>query len=553
MSQNENNRYTIMKYQLQYFYLINVDQLVDSITNKIKGKDLDASNLLELIFEQVFTAITGKDSGYGDILNINSYHILFNEDRTNKQIRGLFQLMYLTLQNNCILNSFFHELAFKSQLITITGKHVPLITKDIINMILNDTHRKNIPGEVDSQFFDRRKNIYKSDKNTYHATILNTMNTANGQHDGNLPINVLQYLSPLANFMFIEDKCAKFCRSLNNEKDIITKYNNLWNTFEEQKKNYAPNIDKLIFESEINSVFGFSFFPSILKCVAEIYNSSLSDKKNFKDLEGQPFNEIILQAANLPLFNNKEIFLKYVCYAFINSPSIDYSYFEESAKAFMIRNIQPQAKQQQVLNGLDLMRKFFLILDYITIPLLYSLWEIVIDELNRKNSAILVNTNTYISYLSDNYASFNYSYFNFSEELLNDWGRNSLLSADFHLSNHDLVKFIPNNPTIDTEKPEKEVTNSKNKYILSPYSPKVPLETTGKLIKSYCNIQALKKRVPFFFLSKDEIQNYSPLSNFIEFLLTDNPHYTGATPRVAEEAFFISHRKAIYEFLFSKN
>lgn len=545
MSNEKRERFTTMKYQLQYFYLINVDQIVDSIIKIISGKNADSTDLLEIIFKQVFQEVSQRASRYGSILNIDSFPTFFNEDRSNHQIRGIFQLMYLALQNNCVLNAFFHELALNSSGIEITGKNEPQIKNSIMDLI-HGSDWKNERGAVDSQFFQNRKKSFMSHKDIYTAKILKYMNAANLPNADSLPINCLQYLASTANFLFTEHTCTSFSNSLKNDKNVIVKYNELWNTFQEQQNCYAAGIDKLIFESEINAIFGFSFWASILKYVDEIHITNLSDEKNLKDLDGQPFFEIILQASNLSLFFNKEIFLKYACYAFLNSHNLDYSYFDESANAVMTRTAAPLSKQQQILNGLNLMCRFFQILDAIVIPLIYSLWEVIIYEINQKEKNVLVNMDVYENYLSCNYASINYNYFNFPDNLLCEWGHPKF-TLNHYLDNQLLDGYIKESPY---QYVEKISDGRKVKCILSPNN-KYTAEVITWLIKSYCNINALEEqRFPFFFLPKKELMNYSPLTKFITQLL-DTQTFTGDI-LPAKEAFFISHRNALYEYLFAK-
>ena len=97
------DRYTIMKYQLEYFYLIHTDEIVERIRQDICGEHSEPSFLLETVFKHVFEGI----SLYGDFIDFNSGHHFFNEDFHKETIRAIRQLLYIALQNNCILNAFF--------------------------------------------------------------------------------------------------------------------------------------------------------------------------------------------------------------------------------------------------------------------------------------------------------------------------------------------------------------------------------------------------------------------------------------------------------------
>lgn len=118
MNLSFSKRFTTMKSQLKYFYLINIEQIIDSILNDLNGKDDNSTYFLETVFKHVFKGL----NQYGNFLFLNSYNSFFNEFSFKFQIRGTCQLIYLALQNNCILNGFFHEIASKSSKIEITAK-----------------------------------------------------------------------------------------------------------------------------------------------------------------------------------------------------------------------------------------------------------------------------------------------------------------------------------------------------------------------------------------------------------------------------------------------
>lgn len=366
-------------------------------------------------------------------------------------------------------------------------------------------------------------------------------------HTTTLPITTLQYLSPLANFLFTEDHCKKFSTLLNNHKNISYIYNKLWNCYLDQLKQYSKTIDKIIFESEINAIFGFSFFNSVFKTIEQIHNTSVSKEKNLKDLEGQLFNNIILQSARLPLFFNKELFLKYACIAFLYAPQIDYSYFEQSAKYGMFRIDSSASKEQQVIVCLDLMRKFFQILYSVTIPVLYSLWEVVIYELRQKKLPLSLNMDIYINYLSNNYDCINYSYNFIPDSIISEWGTPHFTSKNF-LNNRILLDYIKKNPyeynkTTDSQH---KVIDSIFPTICSNYS----LEVIEQLIQSYCSMNSLKEFCfPFFFLTNEGLISYSPLSKLIESFLYDN---RDSKMPIGKENFLIKYKNNLFEYLFSK-
>lgn len=543
MSTPENKRMDSMNYQLKYFYLINADKIIDSILKDINGKTNNPHSFLETVFKYVFEGM----NPYADFISLDSFHPFFNESPHNEQIRGLCQLIYLSLQNNCILNAFFQEIAIKSSKIEITAKNEPNIKRAIMDIINNGSCKANNKGEVNSQFFNRRKQIFYGSANIYTKDILMSINISDIPPSKMKPLTTLQYLSPAANFLFTEDACTKFARSLDGNKNVLNLYNRLWNQYTSQLKQYDQEIDKLIFESEINSIFGFSFFNSVLKYIEKIRKINLSKDKTLKDLEGQPFINIIQQAANLPLFFNKELLLRYACTAFLQSPQTDYSYFEQSAKYGTFQVDSSLSKALQVISCLELMRKFFQVLNYVTMPVMYSLWEVVMYGLQQRNSLEKDVIHYYKDYLSNNYILYNYDFNLISDDTIFKWGTPKF-TTDTQLNNKNLLKYIKEYPvTYDI------TTNNQGGEICSIFPTEYSnysRENILQLIKSYCTIDSLKDlRSPFFFLAGENLSCYSPLSKLIESSIYNNDD---TEMPIGKNNFIIKHKYNLFDYLFTK-
>lgn len=541
------DRYTIMKYQLEYFYLIHTDEIVERIRQDICGKHSEPSFLLETVFKHVFEGI----SLYGDFIDFNSGHHFFNEDFHKETIRAIRQLLYLALQNNCILNAFFCGLS-TAELpdIRISDKNEGLITDSIFKMIFPDPNEEKTKGQRSPQFFQNRARILKDPRciDTYVNQVLEALNITD-RKDEILSLTVMKYIAPAANFLFTEDACAKFNRALRNKKDIADRYTILWTKFHEYKDNYNSTIDKLIFESEMNHIFGFSFFRSIYKFIEEIHTAPVfeSEEKSLKDLEGQLLTNILLQVANLPLYFNKEIFIKFACYAYLHSKNIDYTYFEESPNTLMAYMSEAKSKQQQIIYGLDLFGKFFQILSSVTLPVLFSLWEVVVHELNQKDHDLL-NMETYKSYIEDNYGAIAYDYLSIPDDIIFKWGALDFMGKN-HINNTLLLKYGKENPA---HYEEITLNGNAKKYIFPRKSSKYCMDYIQQLIQSYCDIQMLKEnRAPFFFLTENEMSAYSPLSLLIK-ALSAHTKFMKENKNVAEYTFLATHKNTIFHYLFSR-
>lgn len=548
------SKFTIsqLKYQIEYFYLIPVNQIADDICSEISNyKNIKNEVLLDIVFKHVYKGA----SLYYDFIDGDIYHTFFKENPGSPLRCGLCKLLYFSIQNNCILNAYFGELASSSITIKLSGKNMPLASKYITDLIGTSHVPKQLRGEVDSQFFNNRKRIYKKDlsQGTYTCKIIESLNLSDNKND-RFPIMILQYLSPAANFLFLQDACSKFGRSLlNNENKkpddeqaqvdrLLDKYKKVWNEYTKCQMNYSVPIDKLIFQSEIENIFGFSFFSSIYSKLDEIHRMEGSNSKCLKDLEGQPFNNIILQIANLPIFFGKSLFFRYICYAFESSENIDSSYFEEHAKDIATCNPTSLPKSLQIISGLELMDKFFTILRCISLPVLFSLWKVVIHELELRGLFTVQTSDLYKEYLEKNIDMLTYNYNSLSDDKITLFSK-ECLQQEITFDNSFLrSKLIGKNTT----------TGIDQKYIF-PYGVSLYLkETMHQLLHDYCNLNSLKDlRVPLFFLSGDDLTAYNPLSSPITSLQFISKNYNDLR-NYQVKSFLIEHRNSIYKYLFSK-
>lgn len=534
----DNRNYTEIKCQLEYFYLIPVDRIIATLTKEISNMDnKNNEQIINTIFRHVFRG----SSFYYDFIDANINHTFFNENHGTKLRRGLCHLIYLSLQNNCILNAFFEELALKSKPIKLSAKNVASMKSIIIDMIDSEQNIKLPKGEVDSQFFNNRKGIYEKDQeiSSYTNMVINSLNISRPQTES-FPIEILQYIFPATSFLFMGDTCCKFGRSVNS-KNILDKYNALCEKSQEQQEKYSNPVDALIFQSEMEIIFGFSFFSSICNHIESIHQMALSENKGLKNLEGQPFTNIILQMANLPLFFGKELIYKYICHSFLDSSNIDFTYFEESAKEIATTLPPPLPQMQQVRNGLTLMSQFLQILNSISLPVLFSLWNVVIHELIQNTTLPEDVLSIYKEYLIDNFDALIYKSDHLSDEDIRKLTI-ECLRLNKSMDNNMLRRYI-----CTDKKSDSSAQQSIPLYNLSSYSK----EIMNQLICGYCNINSLKEfRAPLFFLASDEFATYSSLSHFIT-SLQYNPDCFDKREYYRRKSFLITHRNSIFEYLFS--
>lgn len=531
--------YTEIKHQLEYFYLIPTDKIVSLISKELSNnKSTDPDSKLQIIFKHVFNSA----SLYYDFILVDGIHTLFKENPGAELRRGLCQLIYLSLQNNCILNAFFDELALQSRPVKLSAKNISIIKGNIIDIVNQNSNIHHLRGDVDSQFFNNRKGIYKKDydKNIYTNRIISSLNVRK-QQNAIFPIEILQYISPAVAFLFMEDACCKFGRSINSSSNIFDKYNTLWEKSNDKLNAYSKPIDKLIFQSEMEVIFGFSFFSHICKQIEQINKMTTSENKGLKDLEGQALLDIILQLANLPLFFGKDLLFRYICYSFLESQHVEPLYFEESAKEVAEMLPPPLPKPQQVYNGLALMNDFLQILSSLSLPVLFSLWNVVIHELIQRNILLEDIMSIYEKYLTNNFDTLIYSSDCLSDEKIVELS-NECFRQRTKLHNDLLCHYLCT---------EEAPGNSMSKCITPNMTSPSSKGSIQQLLCRYCNIDSLKNfRAPSFFLTNNELCSYSPLSHIITSLQYHSDSYNSHSAfRI--KSFLISHRKIIFDYLFS--
>lgn len=529
--------YIEVKNQLKYFYLIPVDQIVSRIYSEFSDKkNMSTELLLDTIFEYVYNGA----SYYYDFIDAKNPHTFFGEEATDKLRTGLCKLLYFTLENNCILNSYFNELAINSVPVRLSAKNLPSTDKYITDIIFNNPIPKPAKGEVDSQFFNNRKTVHKNNQQDclYTSTLIDALNISE-TNNSIFPINTLQYVLPAVNFLFMEDICSKFGRSLNTKLKILNKYNTLWKKYNEKKDSYPAPIDQLLFQAEMESIFGFSFWGTIYPWLKYIHDTESSDSKSIKDLEGQSFLRIIMQISNFPFFFGKPLFFRYICYAFTSSIAIDYSYFNESPKEVMSLIPPALPKTVQITNGMDLMNKFCRILNSVSLPVLFSLWNVVIYELQQRNFFNKNIVDIYKDYLENDYVISNYD--NISDKQI------------LAYSTECLKKDIPfDNNFLRTRLPKTDISSIDPQNIFPYGIPSSLKESMQQLLLSYCSLDSLKKqRFPSLFFTHHELAAYSPISQLITSLQYCPENYNKHNA-YREKMFLINHRNAgLFNYLCS--
>ncbi|MCD8083565.1 MAG: hypothetical protein LUE86_08720, partial [Clostridiales bacterium] len=263
--------------------------------------------------------------------------------------------------------------------------------------------------------------------------------------------------------------------------------------------------------------------------------------RSLKQLEGQIFYDIINQAANLPLFFNKSIFLKYACSVFTNLPSISNQYFEDNASIYVRRlPSKDLPDEQRRIVFFDLAQKFFFILEKITIPVLYTLWDVVIYNLNEKAPQSFFDKNALESYLSQNFTAIISDCFSIPDKEILGWGNGIVFNK--RIDSKLLSDYFANS------------NDNTEDSVLPKYLSQYPKQTMQYLIHSYCNADTFcKKRAPFIFPQNSAQKENSLLSPLINSILEpkeqDNNKKIAGKKSKRLDQLELDHKYSLYRYL----
>lgn len=370
--------------QLKYFFLIDIDQIIQNITSELPKKIPPETSDYNSIFTPIFNNILNSTKLYSSMLSsdIMIHKSFFSRSYQNP---SLLSLLKNVIKNNLILHSCFATINADGFLIDVTAKTTNTLSSGFD--IANEEELKvtYVRGETNSQQFGRRKK--KTQKTTLPKKVIEflfeecTWST----------IKTRNQFASLCNFLITnnKDQVSKFDRAYHSDphRNLYGIYQKLYTDYHKQQLNLKPyKLSRLFFCLQMNTIYGLDsafYITKYLNCIRDMSNSET--KFTLKKLEGQQLIDIMKQLYDMPLYYNKHIFLEYAFQAIENSPDLLSQYLERSPDvAARTLDIGSVTTSQKTERAIKLLKNFFYILNNITLPILVSLWSIIIDQLIKE-------------------------------------------------------------------------------------------------------------------------------------------------------------------------
>lgn len=398
------------KYRLKYFYLIDIESMINRIQSTRAYKDFNAEKIssIQALFLTIFSEITSANKLFSDyILSCNNpIHLTFFDENTkDTEVLALNALSSISLFHHCILTKYY-SLQNANKTIPLSGTNefmvrsgvIQPLTLDVDNLpdSLMEAKRRSIDKNVHQNSYSRNQHL-KERANYYHHFLLDLVAPENENAHRISPVHNAAF----AFFLWIAPSVNMFSKSLLNpeesSKNLIKKYQRLLNESKEWCHSSAY-LDKILFDICAESSFGFSFitYAADLLNKMGIY-SEPNNAFSLKDLDGQSFLNILTYFFNLPITYNRSIFLKYALKAILATNYLNPNFpsnFQNSAGKYM--SVTQKPKVIMASESLKLLSDYFHMLSFVTLPMIEDLWFVLTDPVTINMEINLTCFETFI-------------------------------------------------------------------------------------------------------------------------------------------------------------
>lgn len=383
---------SILDAQLKYFFLIDTEQITEQICKEFPT--IGSSETFSYIFDRIMSS-TKLYSRYLST-DLKTYKNFFSNVGSSNNFSKkvpMLKLLQNTLLNNLVLHSYFELFTQNRANVSISAPNSNALKKDFYGNV------EKLQGDADSQQFYRRKGYVQN--TIFPKAFIELLSGTTTWKS----INVKPTYGTTCDFIITNRYVSTFDKKVEEQylrgNSIITAYNNLYNQYYISQKNLKSSLSRLTFCLQMNTVYGFDFFHYISQYLNQIHQLPSLDKKfSLKNLAGENLLSIISQVADLPLFYNKHVFLEYAFQELENSTDFSSAYYEcSSSSAALILNLPPKTPAQETEGAFYLLRNFFQTLTNITIPVLLSLWKVIITKLLSEGC---LSENDFAEYIKNN-------------------------------------------------------------------------------------------------------------------------------------------------------
>lgn len=426
---------------LKYFYLIDSDQIVKELKSLFYKKRMNIQDtLIDNIFHTTFEKIYEYASLYNQYINPENftYSAFFNEPGlisgipgSNPELEKKYRLhnenlkcfqtfLKLFLRNHCITQGFFYNLLQNN------SSYVPLTSAfDLFNKLGyfdKPSYKKedyNKEGRNSQNYYSKFKSFKKLGENNLLKRLLNDCCCEisylpaykSGKKilgtDIKLPLiykHWIYYIFCESNFVknvsrnLIKINQNKKANNLSykNYNLLLTNYIELFYEFDKYRNIFPQNCDKFIFNTLGEYYFGFSTIYYINALLKEIHNP-YSEYEYLKRYDGKILENILKQLSNSPMPYTRHLFLFYAFEALRYNKDVKCNYLQHSVGTINYSPTKITYSDQTLSgNGLILMTEFFNTINNITLPVLSSLWVVVLNKFIGDSNCLMKYYKSYI-------------------------------------------------------------------------------------------------------------------------------------------------------------
>lgn len=400
--------------KLKYFYLIDVNSIVDKIKETETYKDFKrkANASADDLFLAIFAEIIHVAQPYCGFL-LSENHItppsIFNELPEIKidKIPNRF-LCEFSLFHHCIISSFItqvekHPITSKryGDSIRLSGSNEDELTQgyfafadstvDPNSNQANDVLAYEDP-EQDSKsqrFYSRYVQYCKNNKpldngQRYYSKQILNMHSSTVINGANDRLTVKRWIGNPCLFLFIDRTVKDFDKELVSTKssadDMLNKYQKLAQKYIQWHNGLLFETDKILFNHFIEKYYHFSSYYYMNKLLQDIDDPSSTISK----LNSPTFLDLTAKYIyRLPITYNRSIFLKYAIDALTDSTNL-HSTFPSDPNT-RLKYDGHMANDKYTLAALDLYGDYLRALHHIAIPLVTDLWIAITNALHLES------------------------------------------------------------------------------------------------------------------------------------------------------------------------
>lgn len=429
---------------LKYFYLIDSDQIIADLNSSFSNKKIDSSNdsLIDNLFHTTFEKIYEYSLLYNEYINPDNftYSAFFGEPgltsgssgsnpeleekcRSYRKTLECFQIfLKLFLRNHCITQGFFYYLSQRdSSFVPISSKYDLFLKSGYFDKPNYKEADYNNDENKSPQFYNSKFNSFKDlGKNSFlerllidcHCEINMFSSSPSGKKIRTTNILVPPIYKHWVYSIFHTDYIKNISRVLTNVKKdkesniepnkklnvLLDNYKKLFNSLREEEEKFPKYCDRFIFHTLNEYYFGFStinYTNILLNTIHHSYSSSEYDY--LKRYEGSILRNILKQFSYCPMSYTRHLFLSYAFEALRYNEDVECKYLHHPLNTITFVPTKIKYTEQTLsAKGLILITEFFNTINNITLPVLSSLWVIVLNKLIKDSGLLMKYHKSYI-------------------------------------------------------------------------------------------------------------------------------------------------------------